>query len=83
MVMRKSALIFFDANGLQLDALTDTPIEDREVLTIMHRLRGEFAATFDERQSLLKALRSKNFKITSIRNHMAGEHPQRTFLVAR
>jgi hypothetical protein len=40
MVMRKGALIFFDANGLQVDALTDTPIEDREVPTIMHWLRG-------------------------------------------
>jgi hypothetical protein len=65
MVMRKSALIFFDANGLQVDAFTDTPIEDREVPTITHRFRWEFAATFDELQSLLKALRSKNGRVYS------------------
>jgi Domain of Unknown Function (DUF1259) len=41
---------------------------------------GEFAATSDELQSLLKALRSKNFKVTSIRNHTAGEHPQYLFV---
>ena len=43
-------------------------------------VQGEFAATSDELQNLLKALRSKNFKVTSIRNHTAGEHPQFLFV---
>jgi hypothetical protein len=43
-------------------------------------VQGEFAATSDELQNLLKALRSKNFKVTSIRNHTAGEHPQFRFI---
>jgi hypothetical protein len=38
--------------------------------------QGEFVATSDELQNLLRALRSKNIKIVSIRNHMVGEHPQ-------
>ncbi len=42
--------------------------------------QGEFAATSDELQNLLKALRSKNFMVTSIRNHTAGEHPQFLFV---
>jgi hypothetical protein len=43
-------------------------------------VQGEFAATSDELQNLLKALRSKNFNVTSIRNHPAGEHPQFLFV---
>jgi hypothetical protein len=42
--------------------------------------QGEFAATAAELQNLLRALRSRGFKITSIRNHMAGEHPQYLFV---
>jgi hypothetical protein len=42
--------------------------------------QGEFVATRDELQVLLKALRSKSFHITTIRNHMAGEHPQYLFV---
>ena len=38
--------------------------------------QGEFVATSDELQSLLRTLRSKDIKIVSIRNHMVGEHPQ-------
>lgn len=42
--------------------------------------QGKFAATSGELQNLLKALRSKNFMVTSIRNHTAGEHPQFLFV---
>jgi len=42
--------------------------------------QGEFVATSEELQDLLKALRSKDFKIVSIRNHLAGEHPQLLFV---
>jgi hypothetical protein len=41
---------------------------------------GEFATTSDDLQNLLKALLSKGFKITSIRNHTNGEHPQFLFV---
>jgi Domain of Unknown Function (DUF1259) len=41
---------------------------------------GEFVATTDELQSVLKALRGKNIYITSIRNHIVGEHPQFLFV---
>src|SRR5258708_11056560 len=40
----------------------------------------EFPATADELQHLLSALGSRGFKITSIRNHMAGEHLQYLFV---
>jgi hypothetical protein len=43
-------------------------------------VQGEFAATSDELQNLLKALRFKHFKVTSIRNRTAGEHPQFLFV---
>ncbi len=43
-------------------------------------VQGEFAATSDELQNLLKALRSKDIKVTSIRNHTTGEHPQFLFV---
>ena len=42
--------------------------------------QGEFVATYDDLQNLLKALRSKNFHVSSIRNHTAGEHPQLLFV---
>src|SRR5215469_6953745 len=42
--------------------------------------QGEFVATSGELQDLLKALRSKDFKIVSIRNHLSGEHPQLLFV---
>jgi hypothetical protein len=35
--------------------------------------QGEFVATSGELQNLLRALRSKNIKIVSIRNHMVGD----------
>ena len=41
---------------------------------------GEFLATSDELQKVLKALRAKDIKVTSIRNHTAGEHPQFLFV---
>jgi hypothetical protein len=37
--------------------------------------QGKFVATSGELQNLLRALRSKDIKIVSIRNHMVGEHP--------
>lgn len=42
--------------------------------------QGEFVATSDELQNVLRALRSKDIKVTSIRNHMVGEHPQYLFV---
>jgi Domain of Unknown Function (DUF1259) len=42
--------------------------------------QGEFVASSDDLQSLLKALGSKNVSIISIRNHTNGEHPQFLFV---
>ena len=42
--------------------------------------QGELITTSDELHGLLKALRSKDFHVTTIRNHMAGEHPQYLFV---
>jgi hypothetical protein len=42
--------------------------------------QGEFVATSDELQNVLRALRSKNIKIVSIQNHMIREHPQLHFV---
>lgn len=41
---------------------------------------GEFVATQDDLQKLLRALRSKGMSITSIRNHTLGEQPQLVFV---
>ena len=41
---------------------------------------GEFAANATDLQHLLKALRSRNFHVLSIRNHTDGEHPQILFV---
>jgi hypothetical protein len=41
---------------------------------------GEFVAASDELQKVLKALRAKNMKVTSVRNHTVGEHPQFLFV---
>lgn len=43
-------------------------------------VEGEFSATESELQQLLKALRSRNLKFISIRNHTVGEHPQLIFV---
>jgi hypothetical protein len=43
-------------------------------------VQGEFVATTDELQLLLRALRFKGINITSIRNHTVGEHPQYLFV---
>ncbi|MBN9615402.1 MAG: DUF1259 domain-containing protein [Acidobacteriales bacterium] len=42
--------------------------------------QGEFVATPDELQSLLKALIAKKIEIVSVRNHTVGEHPQYLFV---
>ena len=41
---------------------------------------GEIVATRDELQMVLRALRSRNMSIISIRNHMFGEHPPFCFV---
>jgi hypothetical protein len=41
---------------------------------------GEFIASTDDLQRVLKALRLKGISITSIRNHTMGEHPQFVFV---
>lgn len=43
-------------------------------------VQGEFVATQSELQSVLKALRSRQLKFISIRNHTVGEHPQLIFV---
>jgi hypothetical protein len=40
---------------------------------------GEVAASPEELQGVLKALRAKGASVTSIRNHTLGEHPQLVF----
>jgi hypothetical protein len=44
---------------------------------VMH---GDFVATTDELQRLLRSLRAKDIHIVSIRNHTIGEHPQFVFI---
>jgi hypothetical protein len=44
---------------------------------------GEFIATSDDLQSVLKALRAKGLSIISIRNHTIGENPQCVFVYFR
>ena len=44
---------------------------------------GEFIATSDDLQSVLKALRAKGMSIISIRNHTIGELPQCVFVYFR
>lgn len=42
--------------------------------------QGEIVATADELQSVLRAFRSRDMSIVSIRNHMAREHPEFYFI---
>lgn len=46
-------------------------------------VHGEFVENSDGLKKLLAALRAKDFKITSIRNHLAGEHPPVLFVYFR
>jgi hypothetical protein len=41
---------------------------------------AEMIVNGDELQRVLLALRTKNLNITSIRNHLVGEHPQSIFI---
>lgn len=41
---------------------------------------GEIIATTDELQVVLRGLRTRGFHVISIRNHMAGEHPEFHFV---
>jgi hypothetical protein len=46
-------------------------------------VHGEFIASIDELQRVLRALREKGISITSIRNHTLGEQPQFVFVQFR
>ena len=43
-------------------------------------VQGEFVATAEQLQRVLKALRAKRLDLISIRNHTIGEHPQLIFV---
>jgi hypothetical protein len=43
-------------------------------------VEGEFVATAEQLQRLLKALRARRLDLISIRNHTVGEHPQIIFV---
>ena len=46
-------------------------------------VHGEFIASTDDLQKVLKALRAKGISVISIRNHTVGEHPQFVFIQFR
>lgn len=73
----RSALLYGETVGGEMGISTWIAIAGTDDHAVA---QGEFAATYDELQNLLKALRSKNFHISSIRNHTAGEQPQLLFV---
>jgi uncharacterized protein DUF1259 len=76
-VIGRRALLYGEPVGKEMGISTWIAVSgsDSEAVAL-----GEFVATRDELQDLLKALRSKDFHVTTIRNHMAGEHPQFLFV---
>ena len=63
--------------GREMGMSTWVSIAGRQDRAVAH---GEFIASTDDLQRVLKALRLKGISITSIRNHTVGEHPQFVFV---
>src|SRR5215469_4212496 len=73
----RHALLFGEPLGREMGISTWIAVAGTDTHALA---QGEFVATSGELQDLLRALRSKDFKIVSIRNHLAGEHPPLLFV---
>jgi hypothetical protein len=71
------ALLFGEVLGREMGISTWIVFTGTDNNALAH---GEFVTRPDELQKLLKALISRNIKVTSIRNHMVGEHPEFLFV---
>ena len=76
-VIGRRALLYGEPIGREMGISTWISVSGSDNRAVA---QGEFVATLDDLQDLLKALRSKNFHVTTVRNHMAGEHPQLIFV---
>jgi hypothetical protein len=73
----RRALLFGEMLGREMGISTWIVFTGTDANSLAY---GEFVVTAGELQNVLKALISKDIKVTSIRNHMVGEHPQYLFV---
>lgn len=73
----RKALLHGEAIGRELGMTTWVSFAGTNNRAVV---QGEFLATSDELQNVLKALRLKGGNVLSIRNHTFGEHPQVVFV---
>ena len=71
------ALLFGELLGREMGISTWIVFTGTDNNALAH---GEFVTRPDELQKLLKALISRNIKVTSIRNHLVSEHPEFIFI---
>jgi Domain of Unknown Function (DUF1259) len=71
------ALLFGEVLGREMGISTWIVFTGTDNNSVAH---GEFVTTSDELQNVLEALISRNIKVTLIRNHMVGEHPELMFI---
>jgi hypothetical protein len=76
-VIGRRALLYGEPVGREMGISTWIAVSGTDSHAVA---QGEFTATSDELHDLLKALRSKDFHVTTVRNHMADEHPQYLFV---
>ena len=72
-----NAVLWGEQVGREMGMSTWVSIAGTRDRAVAH---GEFIASTDDLQRVLKALRLKGISITSIRNHTMGEHPQFVFV---
>jgi len=72
-----NAVLWGEQVGREMGMSTWVSIAGAQDRAVAH---GEFIASTDDLQRVLKALRLKGISITSIRNHTMGEHPQFVFV---
>lgn len=72
-----NAVLWGEQVGREMGMSTWVSIAGTHDRAVAH---GEFIASTDDLQRVLKALRLKGISITSIRNHTVGEHPQFVFV---
>jgi hypothetical protein len=72
-----NAVLWGEQVGREMGMSTWVSIAGTNDRAVAH---GDFIASTDDLQRVLKALRLKGISITSIRNHTVGEHPQFVFV---
>lgn len=73
----RRALVHGETIGREMGIATWFSFAGKNDHAVVH---GEFVESSDGLKKLLTAIRAKNIKIVSIRNHLAGEHPSLLFV---